>query len=1075
MRGAGSSSTLEQPHPSQSSSLIELENETAAFQAHCLVQHITMKKKQVSDVVRPIVGLRPAMVDVLLRIASQHCSSRWRSLPGIRSVFRNCIYPCILRKELGGSQLYAAIQRYRRKKLNSAFSLTQDLLENISSNDAIRRSAILLQIAIKAELGQSDGDIWHKLKGKISIEKHPQDSLAIRFLEHLMEILAAQSNYTAAAHIYALGGVPPFKSAAQNLRLSIALFELNELALSLKVADLCLTKLSELTTKTAQRLLEHLDLLDHYDGAVKVLGYLLNQRKCSRKTFLLGVNIAEKGKLYSDIAKLLVYSLKKRPGRYERFFFLTLKKRGLEAYVEQAIQERIKDARVRWREKQWTYKKQIDVEARIYIRAGLLHQARDVLSRLDLEHHLSGFDLLKCGPANVDQLAKSYKEIDLLLEPGANLDALRDDLQGFEKVRVWCPSQVSCEEFKTRHEISRNWDLLAVSDVFVRKGEKQESLLHEEIEAFSASIIDRMMPELGDAVGASAKEIAPHLSLYFTDRIFNRMRQERGIRLLFNSLEVKPLIIVLSSGGRARIWQRAIIRRVHGQVPTIAVVGATGLSRFNSARRALVHFSQLSQTSIEDVFEKEALKKVTKAPLYTLDERTKSDIQNIFEGRSVDRVGVIIGHFSRFDTNTSYKPYAEALVRTALNKDRVLLFVPSWVSRDDDLKIRALFRNEIDEGQLSLISPRRIPRVEHRQRWQRRGADILRSVVNSNAASQFSGDELFALGDLFARVFMGEFPAYFELLSLLSRLIDSAINIQYAVTSLERGPLSRCFISLCTNRGIPTIGAQIVFVSNYIRYKAPKTEYYAVIDTSSAEFHCSYFGVAPERILLAGTANINPQKLQLLGNLYSRSDIRRAFGWADHHFCLLYASQHNSGGESLEIVKMLCDACMDINDLRVAVCPHPHESATEIANYDKICETMGAGRAVVIRDRSTYDILPACDVLITRFSNIGLEAAVMGKDVIAINLTSKPHPVRLEKLGVAELATEKSELYNLLNDFKHEGRRLKRLRSSREEYFRSNPQLMVGDPAGRIIDFIRSKAKNAKDKDIIALFLGNRC
>ena len=89
-------------------------------------------------------------------------------------------------------------------------------------------------------------------------------------------------------------------------------------------------------------------------------------------------------------------------------------------------------------------------------------------------------------------------------------------------------------------------------------------------------------------------------------------------------------------------------------------------------------------------------------------------------------------------------------------------------------------------------------------------------------------------------------------------------------------------------------------------------------------------------------------------------------------------------------------------------------------------------------------------ILVTRFSNVGLEAALLGRDVIACDFLGDFVPIRLDRMGVAVVARSADDLRTLIADLLSQGPSWQALSASRAAYLARNPQLL-GESAGHSI------------------------
>jgi len=87
-----------------------------------------------------------------------------------------------------------------------------------------------------------------------------------------------------------------------------------------------------------------------------------------------------------------------------------------------------------------------------------------------------------------------------------------------------------------------------------------------------------------------------------------------------------------------------------------------------------------------------------------------------------------------------------------------------------------------------------------------------------------------------------------------------------------------------------------------------------------------------------------------------------------------------------EITTAVCKAVKSIPGTQLVMKLHPSEYSMSI--YKKIAKKEGVN--AIITKKYLYPLLNACDLLITHHSTTGMEAMILDKPVITINLTGKP-------------------------------------------------------------------------------------
>ena len=149
--------------------------------------------------------------------------------------------------------------------------------------------------------------------------------------------------------------------------------------------------------------------------------------------------------------------------------------------------------------------------------------------------------------------------------------------------------------------------------------------------------------------------------------------------------------------------------------------------------------------------------------------------------------------------------------------------------------------------------------------------------------------------------------------------------------------------------------------------------------------------------------------------------------------------------------------------MQLVVKVHPAE---EIGKYRAITDKYNAVSMHVVKDIDLYALIYHCQLFITQFSTTALEAMMIGKPVITINLSGKPVPVPYSEegasYGVFKYGDIESAVFKVLYD---EEVRLK-LKSGRDRFVRE----WAGEPDGkasqRIVNLMKMMIEDAKSNNV---------
>ena len=119
---------------------------------------------------------------------------------------------------------------------------------------------------------------------------------------------------------------------------------------------------------------------------------------------------------------------------------------------------------------------------------------------------------------------------------------------------------------------------------------------------------------------------------------------------------------------------------------------------------------------------------------------------------------------------------------------------------------------------------------------------------------------------------------------------------------------------------------------------------------------------------------------------------------------------------------------------------------------------------LVTYDIELLELIPACDLIVTDFSSVGLEAVIAGKPLISLNLFNEnfetAHDLRVDKYG-ASLYIEDYQIFEkYIFQILNEGKYLSNLNQKQNEIVEKFNYHNDGNAANRIFDYLILKNQN---------------
>ena len=136
-------------------------------------------------------------------------------------------------------------------------------------------------------------------------------------------------------------------------------------------------------------------------------------------------------------------------------------------------------------------------------------------------------------------------------------------------------------------------------------------------------------------------------------------------------------------------------------------------------------------------------------------------------------------------------------------------------------------------------------------------------------------------------------------------------------------------------------------------------------------------------------------------------------------------------------------------EMQLIVKLHPSESALL---YNQMMDLIKLNNAIIVEDIEIYELLNAADCVLTSFSATGLEAMMLDKPVISINLTDEPDRMPYAESGAALGVYHEDELAPAIMSALTDDAVRDKLKVGREKFVERYNYKMDGQAAERVID-----------------------
>jgi glycosyltransferase involved in cell wall biosynthesis len=352
-------------------------------------------------------------------------------------------------------------------------------------------------------------------------------------------------------------------------------------------------------------------------------------------------------------------------------------------------------------------------------------------------------------------------------------------------------------------------------------------------------------------------------------------------------------------------------------------------------------------------------------------------------------------------------------------------------------------------------------------RLMRAALGVLRGLPALQECFSWSGVRFFdlAAADL-AGTLLLQIPwavrSYEEMSQALQELRPSVVCL-YA----ESSGWGRAAVAACRAHGVPSVGIQHgILYPTYYSYRhdadeadCPRPDRTAVFGEAARRFLIEAGRYAPESLVVTGSPTFD--ELLLASRTWDRPALRAELGASPDERLIAVASRFRGIRETHQSIGSafpgLVRAVEGLPRARLLVKPHPAESTD---GYSRVMREMGATRARLLDSKQDLmRLMFAADVLVTVESLSAVEALVLGKPVVVLNM-----PTNLKEmvdagaaLGVPEGQDPAETLSRALED---PGTR-ERLAAARSAYLNDVASGVDGRATLRLLELLRATAGRA--------------
>ncbi|MEW6008477.1 MAG: UDP-N-acetylglucosamine 2-epimerase [Candidatus Omnitrophota bacterium] len=158
------------------------------------------------------------------------------------------------------------------------------------------------------------------------------------------------------------------------------------------------------------------------------------------------------------------------------------------------------------------------------------------------------------------------------------------------------------------------------------------------------------------------------------------------------------------------------------------------------------------------------------------------------------------------------------------------------------------------------------------------------------------------------------------------------------------------------------------------------------------------------------------------------------------------------------LMRKILEAVKMIENVHLIIKVHPYDNNSSI--YRRIINESKVKNVTLVKKENIYDLINVCQALIVPDSTTGLEAIILDKPLIYLNLTKRKDMIPYVQNGVALGVYKAQDIYSAINDILDNPQTRERLKQGRKEFIYDYAYKIDGQATNRVISLIEETARN---------------
>ena len=208
-------------------------------------------------------------------------------------------------------------------------------------------------------------------------------------------------------------------------------------------------------------------------------------------------------------------------------------------------------------------------------------------------------------------------------------------------------------------------------------------------------------------------------------------------------------------------------------------------------------------------------------------------------------------------------------------------------------------------------------------------------------------------------------------------------------------------------------------------------------------------GVAEDKLVITGRPSYD--WLIEAQRHFNKEAICRRLGLDPAKKIIVYTTENLPQQENRKMARIICETVREFSDIEFVIKVHPSE--LDLSVYENLTKEFGL-KALITRQAHIYEVLYVADIVITGFSATALDALILQKSVVSVNLTGLKDPLPFAESGAAIGVYKGKDLDEAIQKGLYDEHFRESLERAREEFVYEQAYKLDGKATARVVSLI---------------------